>query len=112
MKEIWYMVLVLLMLSLLASLANLSSPTGAMIINLPPQWDYPTTEFTGRELELDLNTAFFDPDGDPISFSVSPGVGISAGVVGDTLLVQGTGIVTVVASDGKNLVPMLITVYN
>ena len=113
MKELWYFVSVMLLLAVLASFANMSSPTSAFATNLPPQWDFPTTEFTtdGR-LSLNLAGAFFDADGDVLSFSVSPGPGVSAGLQGDVLivLVERRGEVTITASDGQNLVSQKITV--
>jgi len=113
MKEMWYFVAVMWMLAILASFSNMSSPTSAFAANLPPQWDFPTTEFTtdGR-LSVNLADAFFDADGDPLSFSVSPGTGVSAGLQGDILvvMVDQQGEVTVTASDGQNLVSQRITV--
>ncbi len=113
MKELWYFVSVMLMLAILASLANMSSPTSAFATNLPPQWDFPTSEFTADgQLSVDLDDAFFDPDGDMLSFSVSPGAGVSAGLQGDTLVVMAErrGEVTITASDGQNLVSQKIVV--
>ena len=112
MKELWYLIAVLLMLGVLAGFSNISTHTGAFAANLPPQWDYPTTEFVTDQLSLDLDTAFFDPDGDPLSFSVSPGDGVSAGIYGSVLVVvfEQSGEVTVTASDGKNVVSQRITV--
>ena len=107
MKELWYFVSVVLLLSILACFANMSSPTSAFAANLPPEWDFPTTEFsTDGSLSLNLAEAFFDPDGDALSFSVSPGPGVSAGLQGDILMVfiEQDSYVTVTASDGQNLV--------
>jgi len=112
MKEMWYAIIVMLMLSILAGFASLSSPTTAFSVNLPPQWDFSTTEFSSDgQFELNLNNAFFDPDADPLSFSVSPATGVSAGVEGDTLVVIGAGDVIITASDGKSLTSQRITVY-
>ena len=113
MKELWYFVAVMLLLAVLASFANMSSPTSAFAANLPPKWDFPTTEFsTDGRLSLNLADAFFDPDGDPLSFSVSPGPGVSAGLQGDVLVViaEQQGELTVTASDGQNLVSQRIIV--
>ena len=111
MKELWHLVLILLMLGVLAGFASMSTPTGAFAVNLPPQWDYPTTEFmVDDRLELNLDKAFFDPDGDPLSFSVTPGAGTTAGVYGDKIVVMGTGEVTISASDGQDLVSKKITI--
>ncbi len=115
MKELWYLMIVVLMLGILGSLASITTPTSAFVANLPPQWDFPTTEFriTDTYLYLDLNDAFFDPDGDPVSFAVSPGVGVTAGVYGDVLVVfvEQNGEVIITASDGKNLVSQTIVVF-
>jgi len=115
MKELWYFVSVMLMLAVFAGLADMSSPSGAFATNLPPAWDFPTSEFsTDNELRIDLSTAFFDPDGDVLSFSVSPGTGVSAGLQGDTLVVfvEDSGDVTITASDGQNLVSQKISVIH
>lgn len=113
MKEMWYAALMLLMLSVFASLSSLTTPTSAVVINLPPQWDHTTSDFAvADELELNLQDAFFDPDGDPLSFSVSPGDGVSAGVYGDTLVAipEDGGNVIITASDGKTLTSQQISV--
>ena len=115
MKELWYLVTVLLMLGILAGFSSFSTPTGAFVANLPPQWDFPTSEFAAdsSNFELNLAEAFFDPDGDPLSFSISPGDGVNAGLYGDTLvvIVENSGEVTITASDGKNVVSQKIVVY-
>lgn len=111
MKEVWYFVLVVLMLGVFATFASMT-PTGAFIANLPPDWDYPTTEFSVDEsLKLDLNDAFFDPDGDSLSFSVSPADGVSAGIYDGVLVVVGAGQVTVTATDGHTVVSQTVNVY-
>jgi len=114
MKELWFLVAVLLMLGVLAGFSNLTSPTSSFAANLPPQWDFPTTEFTipGR-LHVNLLDVFFDPDGDILSFSVSPGEGISAGIYNDALVVyaEHDGELTIIASDGKAVVSQKIKVY-
>jgi len=114
MKELWYLIVMLLMLGVLAGFSNMSTPTGAFAANLPPKWDYPSTVFIadGERFELNLEDAFFDPDDDPLSFGVSPGKGVSAGVQGDTLvvLVKEGGTVKITASDGKSIVSQTITV--
>ncbi len=115
MKEVWYFVLIILMLSFLASFSTMTTPTGAFVANLPPQWDYPTSEFTveGERLTVKLEDAFFDPDDDPLSFSVSPSEGLSAGVYGDVLIVMadGDGSVVVAASDGQSVVSKTLKIY-
>jgi hypothetical protein len=115
MKEMWYFVSVMLLLAVLASFADMSSPSGSFATNLPPAWDFSTSEFsTDSELRIDLANAFFDPDGDVLSFSVSPGAGVSAGLQGDTLVVfvENAGDVTITASDGQNLVSQKISVIH
>jgi len=115
MKELWFVAAVLLMLGVLAGFSGMQSPSSSIVVNLPPQWDFPTTEFPSDEsgLELDLKQAFFDPDGDPLSFSVSPGPGVTAGVYGEMLavVVEDRGEVTITVSDGKSLISKKITVY-
>ena len=111
MKEVWYFVLVVLMLGVFASFASMT-PTGAFVANLPPSWDYPATEFSVDEsLKLDLNTAFFDPDGDSLSFSISPAPGVSAGIYDDVLVVVGEGQLAVTATDGHTVVSQTVKVY-
>lgn len=112
MKELWYLILVVLALGVLATFASMT-PTGAFSINLPPQWDHPSSEFAvDSSFNLNLAEAFFDPDGDPLSFSVSPGEGVSAGVYGDVLVVMGEGQLTVTASDGHSVVSKVLIFYN
>ncbi len=113
MKEFWFLIGILLMFGVLAGFSSMS-PTSAFAVNLPPSWDFPSTEFTIDEsLELDLSDAFFDPDGDPLSFAVSPDTGLSAGVYGDILLVfaDQDGELTLMASDGKNVVSKKIVIH-
>jgi hypothetical protein len=113
MKEVWYLSVILLMLGVLAGFSNVMTPTGAFASNLPPKWDFPTTDFsTDSRLEIDLNSAFFDPDADPLSFSVSPGEGVSAGLSGDTLIViaEQSGEIVITASDGKMQVAQSINI--
>jgi len=105
MKAIWILMVMFLLLGLIAGFSKMS-PTGAFIVNLPPQWDHPTDEFsTDGQLILDLSTAFFDPDRDPLAYSVSPGEGVSAGVRGDHLMIltESGGEVTITATDGKTI---------
>ena len=114
MKEFWYLSLVLLMLGVLAGFSSVLTPSSAIAANLPPRWDFPTTEFVVHEnLKLNLEDAFFDPDGDPLAFSVSPGEGVSAGVYGEVLVIfaDQSGEVFITASDGKNLVIQKINVH-
>lgn len=111
MKEVWYLSVILLMLGVLAGFSSVMTPTGAFAGNLPPQWDFPTSDFsTNGKLEIDLNNAFFDPDADPLSFSVSPSEGVSAGMSGDKLIVMAErgGDIVITASDGKMQVAQTI----
>ncbi len=114
MKEVWYLSVILLMLGVLAGFSSVTTPTGAFAGNLPPQWDFPTSDFStnGNRLNLDLNAAFFDPDGDPLSFSVSPSPGVGAGLSGDVLIIitEKDGQVSITASDGKMQVSKTINV--
>lgn len=115
MREVWYFATVMLMLGVLAGFASISTPTSAFAANLPPSWDYPTSEFAAEDerVSVNLDDAFFDLDGDPLSFSVSPGNGVSAGLYGSTLVVyvENSGEVTVTASDGKNVVSQRLSFY-
>ncbi|MEM3154618.1 MAG: hypothetical protein QW165_03590 [Candidatus Woesearchaeota archaeon] len=115
MKEFWYLSVILLMLGVLAGFSSVMTPTGAFAGNLPPQWDFPTAELStdGSRLTIDLNDAFFDPDGDPLSFSVSPSNGVSAGLQGDLLIIiaEQSGEVIVVASDGISQVAKTIRIH-
>lgn len=96
MKEIWYTAFVLLLLGIIAGMAGLKQ-TGAVTANLPPEWNLPTNEFMSNEkFELDLTQAFFDPDGDKLSFTAE-----GATIKGDKLLVEQSGRYNIIASDGK-----------
>lgn len=101
------------MLAILASLTNLTTPTSAFAANLPPRWEMPTEYSTQDKIELNLDKAFFDPDGDPLSYSVTPSKGTSAGVYGNKLIAmpEQTSTITITASDGKNIVSQKITIY-
>lgn len=113
MKEVWYLSVILLMLGVLAGFSSVMTPTGAFASNLPPKWDFPTADFsTDGKLEIDLNSAFFDPDADALSFSVSPSAGVSAGLSGDKLIVMAeqSGEIIITASDGKMQVAQTITI--
>lgn len=113
MREVYYLVVVVLMLGVLAGFSSLN-PTGAYASNLLPVWDYPSSElFADKELVVDLNKAFFDPDGDVLSFSVAPGKGISAGINSSMLVVlaESDGSIIISASDGKGVVSKKVMVY-
>lgn len=107
MREFAYVFIMVFMLGTLALFSGVSTPTSAFIANLPPQWDFATADFAvDGELRLDLNSAFFDPDFDPLAFSVSAEPGVYAVVDGDELVVRvaDEATVTVTASDGKSVV--------
>lgn len=91
------------MLSLLAGLSNMVAPSGAVVGNLPPRWDLGTVEFTSQA-RIDLQSAFFDPDGDALSFGIEATKGATAFIDGQTLVANGKGSIIVSASDGKSLV--------
>ncbi len=111
MKETWYFVTILLVLGVFASFASMT-PTGAFIVNLPPSWDYPASEFSVDDsLNLKLDDAFFDPDGDSLSYSVSASPGVNAGIYDGVLVVFGEGQVTVTATDGHTVVSKVLKVY-
>jgi len=103
-----------LMLCVLGGLTNMSTPTSAFVANLPPKWELSSDFSFEKELSIDLNNAFFDPDGDVLSFSVVPEEGVTAGIYDDVLIVfsEKDAFVTVSASDGKNVVSQRIFVYN
>jgi len=116
MKALWHFIAMVLFLSILAVFSSMSSPTGAFAANLPPSWDFVSSDFrcADSKFVLDLQKTFFDPDGDSLAFSVSPDVGLTAGVYNDVLTVycETDGFVTVSVSDGKNIVSKRIFVYN
>jgi len=115
MKEAWYFSVILLMLGIFAGFSSMVTPTSAFAVNIPPQWDFPTREFVvdSNGLHLNLKEAFFDPDDDPLSFSVSPSAGISAGIDKETLVVLADkdGEITITASDGKMQVSKTIMIH-
>lgn len=104
MRKFWFAVIVVLMLGVMAGLYDRPNVTGQFIANLPPEYDYPTAEFSVDDsFELDLNDAFFDPDGSALSFSVESDESVAAGLRGSRLVVQvfDEGSVYVTASDGN-----------
>ncbi|PIN76250.1 hypothetical protein COV18_00425 [Candidatus Woesearchaeota archaeon CG10_big_fil_rev_8_21_14_0_10_37_12] len=106
MKNLWYLAVFLLVIGILAGFSGMQNPTGALIANIPPRWDYATNEFVVQDkLELDLNTAFFDSDSRELAYSVTPSPGITAGIQGSTLIVmpEQSGTIKVTASDGSLL---------
>lgn len=114
MKEFWMMMGVLLSLGILAGFMNMTT-TSALIVNLPPKWDFGTADFlVDSQLSLSLDEAFFDPDGDNLAFSVKPNSGVLAGVYGDDLIVivapKSVNEIELIASDGKQSTTQVIVV--
>lgn len=100
MKELWYTAFVLLLIGILAGFTSIQ-PTGAFVLNLPPSWDLPTTDFSSEgTFELSLAKAFFDPDGNPLAFSVQSRDG-SAKIAENKLVVENNGTYSLAASDGQ-----------
>ncbi|HLC32607.1 MAG TPA: hypothetical protein VJJ82_02175 [Candidatus Nanoarchaeia archaeon] len=101
MKELWYAAFVLLLIGVLAGFTNLQT-TGGAVLNLPPTWDLPTTEFTSQgPFVLTLPRAFFDPDGDALAFTVQSNGG--AHIAENKLVVEDSGTYSLAASDGQLL---------
>ena len=110
MKELWYTIFVLLLLGILAGVSNLR-PTAAVVLNLPPTWDLSTTDFsTTGPFELDLSRAFFDPDGDALTFTVRPPAGATATIEGNKVRIENSGTFTLLASDGRLITAQDISV--
>lgn len=100
MKELWYTAFVLLLIGILAGFTSIQ-PTGAFVLNLPPAWDLPTTDFSSEgTFELPLAKAFFDPDGNQLAFSVQSTNG-NAKIAENKLVVENNGTYSLVASDGQ-----------
>jgi len=104
MRLFWFAIALLLVLGVLSGLYEEFSVTGSVVANLPPRWDYPTDDFTNGKLTLDLHDAFYDPDSDPLAFSVESSESVAAGIKGNTLVATGDGTVWVTASDGNTQV--------
>jgi len=100
------------MLAVLGIFTAETTPTSAFVANLPPTWDLPSEFSTQSELRIDLTKAFFDPDFDTLSFSVSASPGGVAFIEGDELVVQVDKIVqvSVTATDGQAVVKKTITI--
>ncbi len=103
MRELWFTAFVLLLLGIVAGMAGLKQPTGAFAGNLPPEWNLPTNEFTG-EAHLDLTQAFFDPDGDKLTFTAET-------LQGNTIHITQSGKYKITASDGKTITEQEIVIY-
>ena len=97
-RLLWFGVFLVLLAGLFYS-ASLMSPTGSAVLNQPPIWDYPTTNFITHNtvFKFDLSNAFFDPDGDPLTFRAN-----GAGMFGSMLVVttHSSREIWVEASDG------------
>jgi len=106
MKELWFAVVILLVFGVLTGMYEEASITGEFVANIAPKWDYATDQFTEKgKFTLDLDEAFFDPDGDSLSYSVEADKGVAAGIKGSKLIVEvpeGDSSVWVTASDGKS----------
>lgn len=107
MRMFWFAVSIILILGVMT---GLYWPTGNFVANLPPDFDYPTSDFDGDSLQLDLNKAFFDPDGDVLSYSVETDDSVAAGIKGTTLIASGQGTIFVTASDGAHKVVQRIVI--
>ena len=112
MKELWYFTTMLLLLAVLAGFSNMTTPTNALIANIPPEWDFPSTEFHGTDFRLNLNELFFDPDGDTLTFGASPSEGIMTSTNESQLHIKSTtqGTITLIATDGKATTYQKITI--
>lgn len=113
MKHLWYAIVLLLMLSILAGFSSMT-PTGAFAANMAPTWDAPTTHYTTESgiLEIDLSHAFFDPDGDPLQYTVSVAEPLSASINEHQLVIvaPSSGEAMLSASDGKTITLQKITI--
>ena len=112
MKEYWYFIAMMLTLGILAGFSGLATPTGALIANIEPTWDFPTQEFNGKDFTIDLSKTFFDADGDSLSYGAKPSEGIHTSV-NETMLhvtAQQSGTITILATDWKSVVQQVINV--
>ncbi len=108
MKEVWPFAVMMILLVILTGFVSSSQPTGAFVANLPPSWDYTTDSFSSP-VEIDLERAFFDADGDSLAFSVSADPGVSAEMSGNVVSLSGQGSAVLTASDGQFMVSKTIT---
>lgn len=109
MKEMWPFAVMMVLLVILTGFVSSSQPTGAFIANLPPSWDYASDEFSSP-VQIDLNRAFFDADGDNLAFSVSADPSVNVEFSGNIVSIDGSGEVTLTASDGIVLVSKTIKI--
>ncbi|RLE45889.1 hypothetical protein DRJ22_03375 [Candidatus Woesearchaeota archaeon] len=104
MNRIWFAIFVLLVLGIAAGFLSKTNPTNALVVNLPPVWDYAADVFFVDDVfTLNLNSAFYDPDGDSLAFSIHADENIVAGISGNELVAKlnsDSGEVLVSASDG------------
>lgn len=116
MRRFWFAIVVLLVLGFLTGIYERPSVTGEFMANMPPKWDFPADEFdVENEFSLDLDEAFFDPDGDPLSYSVRGSDDVAAGIKGTRLIVkvpQGESHVWVTATDGTAKVDRQLRFFN
>lgn len=101
------------MLGILASLSSMT-PIGAFAANLAPVWDAPTTEYVakGGLVSLDLSKSFFDPDGDPLQYTVSVSEPLTATIHEQLVVISApqNGEAVVSASDGKTITLQKISI--
>lgn len=103
MKAYWYASTLLLFIGVLAGFGAVT-PTSAVVANLAPVWSFPTdTFFADEDIVIDLNTAFFDPDGDRMRFDAITSQGVSMNITDKKLRIKASrnGTVVVIAHDGK-----------
>jgi hypothetical protein len=108
MREAWPFAVMMVLLVILTGFVSSSEPTGAFVANLPPSWDYTTDSFQSP-VQIDLERAFFDADGNSLAFSVSTDPGVSAELSGNVVSISGAGSVVLTASDGQFMVSKTIT---
>jgi len=108
MREVWPFAVMIILLVILTGFVSSSQPTGAFVANLPPSWDYATDSFQSP-VQIDLERAFFDSDGDSLAFSVSTDPGVSAEMSGNVVYLSGVGSAVLTASDGKFMVSRTVT---
>ena len=99
----------MVLLVILTGFVSSSKPTGAFAANLPPVWDYTTDTFQSP-VQIDLNRAFFDSDGDSLAFSVSSDPSMNVEISNEIVYIEGKGEVVLTASDGNILVSKKIKI--
>ena len=115
-KTFWFFTLIALCLALAIVIGKISNPIGLTVANKPPEWDFPTTEFSTKQHEriwLDLSDAFFDPDGDVLEFNAVPDKGIKLILKEEgklTIVPFNSGNVWIEAWDGKAKTVKRITI--